>query len=128
VKTAYLLGGAVKYRVADGHKPEVLMDDAVNAAVPNFIHSLDASHLIRVVPAARAEGISDVTVVHDSFGCLATQAVRFGRIIRRELVMMYLCQDHISDLRDRNHLILNDAPQPGSLDPLAPQDAEYPWM
>jgi DNA-directed RNA polymerase len=128
VKTAYLLGGAVKNRVADGHKPEVLLDDAVNAAVPNYVHSMDAAHLIRVVLAATNEGINDLTVVHDSFGCLATRAKRYGQIIRRELVLMYCCQDHISDLRDRNGLMLNNVPQPGNLDPLAPQDAEYNWM
>jgi DNA-directed RNA polymerase len=128
VKTAYLLGGAVKYRVADGHTGVVRLDDAVNAAVPNFIHSLDGSHLVRVVLAATSEGINDLTVVHDSFGCLATRAQRLGQIIRRELVLMYLRQDHISDLRDRNGLILNDVPQPGNLDPVDVQDAEYCWM
>jgi DNA-directed RNA polymerase len=89
---------------------------------------MDASHLLRFVLAATAEGINDLTVVHDSFGYLATRAVRCGQLIRNTLALMYLRQDHISDLRDRNGLILNSVPQPGNLDPLAPQDAEYNWM
>jgi DNA-directed RNA polymerase len=50
-----------KYKVADGHTNEIKVTKALNAAAPNFIHSLDATHLVLVVlMAAAGYQISDV--------------------------------------------------------------------
>jgi DNA-directed RNA polymerase len=66
-------GGAIRYRprVADGHTGKILNKDALNGSAPNFVHSMDAAHLIRVVLASAKEDITDIVTVHDSFACLA---------------------------------------------------------
>jgi DNA-directed RNA polymerase len=93
---------------------------AINSVTANFVQSLDASHLCRVVNAAADEGINDVICVHDSYACLAPQAVRFNRIIRTQLSLLYACQDHLRSLSD------TIAPPPyGDLNPLDVQNAEY---
>ena len=71
-----------------------------NAASPNFVHSLDAAHLIRVVNRANAEGITNLLTVHDLYACLAPQAVRLGEIIRGELAELY-ATDHLYWLHQR---------------------------
>jgi DNA-directed RNA polymerase, mitochondrial len=71
----------------------------MDGAVPNFVHSLDASHLIRVVNAAAREDVTSVAVVHDSFGCLAPHARALYWVIREELALLYEC-DVLADLRE----------------------------
>lgn len=61
----------------------------LNAVAPNFIHSLDAAHLMLTINAASAEGIDDVAVIHDSFGTHAADTDRLSRILRETFVQMY---------------------------------------
>lgn len=56
---------------------------------PNFIHSLDASHLALTVKACVKEGITDFAMIHDSFGCHAADMDKMNMILRREFVKMY---------------------------------------
>ena len=118
--------GAREFVVADGYLPDIAKEDAVRASAPNFVHSLDASHLIRTVNAAVDADITDLLTVHDSFACLAPHAERFGRIIRTQLGLMYLCYDPLRRLRDQNY-VGEDFPLPpyGKLDPLQVQDSAY---
>jgi DNA-directed RNA polymerase len=98
-----LCGPRIRHGVADGHDPsKPRKQKALNSAAPNFVHSMDAAHLIRVVNAAVSEGIINVAVVHDSFSCMAPQARRFNQIIRRELILLYARQDHLGRLRKQN--------------------------
>jgi DNA-directed RNA polymerase len=60
----------------------------MNAVAPNFVHSLDASHLARVVARAGSEGIP-LAVIHDDFGTVAQYTERLHQIIREEFVGMY---------------------------------------
>ena len=126
IKTVYLVstGVEVRHRVADGCLPKIRKKKTRNAAAPNFVHSMDAAHLVRVVLAAQAEGIHNVVTVHDSFACLASQARRFHYLIRRELLLLYARQDHLDALGRRNGF-----PQPppirGDLDIMQLLEAEF---
>jgi DNA-directed RNA polymerase len=61
---------------------------AANAVAPSFVHSMDACHLHMVALRATSEGMS-LALVHDSFGCHATDASQFRDIIREEFVSLY---------------------------------------
>jgi len=115
-------GVRIRHRVGDGYLPKLNKTKAANSAPANFVHSLDAAHLVRVVSAAMEEGISEIVCVHDSFACLATQAVRFNRIIRTQMAMLYARQDHLLALGEQSGL---SPPRYGDLDPLEVQKAEY---
>ena len=84
-------GIRVRFNLADGATTEIRMGKTIRSAAANFVHSMDASHLVRVVNAATdpVEDIKDILVVHDCFACHAPNAVRLNQIIRRELAMMY---------------------------------------
>jgi DNA-directed RNA polymerase len=59
------------------------------AAAPNFVHSLDASHLLISLKRAKEEGISNLAVVHDAFGTTPTRTAEFSRILREEFAKLY---------------------------------------
>jgi DNA-directed RNA polymerase len=93
---------AATHEIADGFKDEIDRAEAKSGASPNFVHSLDAAHLIKVVNTAASEGITDLLTVHDCFYCLAPQATRLHKIIRDEMQNMYRDYDPLGDLRDHN--------------------------
>jgi DNA-directed RNA polymerase len=91
-----------QHRVAGGVTNKINRKKVVSAAAPNFIHSLDAAHLIKVVNAAVSEGITDLLTVHDCFYCLAPQASRLQEIILGELAALYHDNDPLTDLCVQN--------------------------
>ena len=132
VVTVDLRSGGVRaqYRVADGTLPETMDAKMLNAASPNFVHSLDAAHLMLTVLRANEDGIPDILTVHDSLACLAPRATRFGKIIRTQMAMLYIAGDPLLALRNANVDDPNLFPLPerGSLDPFGVQNAEYAFM
>jgi DNA-dependent RNA polymerase len=59
-----------------------------SSAAANFVHSLDASHLVSVVNAHAANYMSALCV-HDCFAVPAPHAELFHRSNRSELALMY---------------------------------------
>lgn len=57
--------------------------------IANFVHSMDAAHLIKVVNALEAKGISQIAVVHDSYGVHADKVSTMNKIIREEFLKIY---------------------------------------
>lgn len=60
------------------------------AAAPNFVHSLDASHLLLSLKRAKRAGIDKLAVVHDAFGTTPTRTAEFARILREEFAALYI--------------------------------------
>lgn len=72
-------------------------DKQKNAVAPNFIHSLDASHLMLTVLRAKKEGINNFLLIHDSFSTHACDTGLFSLVIRDEFVKMYSQNDVFRD-------------------------------
>src|SRR5262249_1567027 len=104
VERVYLIenGVEVKHNVADGELKEIKKRKARNSAAPNLIHSLDAAHVALTVVQAVRDGITDILTVHDSYVCLAPQAIEFNQIIRSQLKHMYLSYDPLRRLYAQN--------------------------
>jgi DNA-directed RNA polymerase len=56
---------------------------------PNFVHSLDAAHLMRTVTKCAAAGISSFAMVHDSYGTHAGNAGALRDMLREAFVEQY---------------------------------------
>ncbi len=56
---------------------------------PNYIHSLDASHLMMTVNALAQRGITDIVTVHDSFATHANDGGRLSTTLREEFVTLH---------------------------------------
>lgn len=61
----------------------------MNGVAPNFIHSLDASHLMAVAEASKKAGINHLAVIHDSFGTHAADTTTMARLLRETFVAQY---------------------------------------
>lgn len=57
-----------------------------NGIAPNFIHSLDSTHLMMTVNEAN---LSNYTTIHDSFGTSLGEARILQRVIREQLYRLY---------------------------------------
>lgn len=101
-----------------------------NAMAPNFIHSLDATHLRMTVNACREAGITNFAAVHDSFGCHAEHYADMNRILREQFVKMYSENDPLADLLETAKNVVPEAdlpalPAKGTLDISAVLDADF---
>lgn len=88
---------------------------------PNFIHSLDATHLMMSINEASKEGCANFSTVHDSFGTSLGEAARLRHIIRQQMVKLYTEHDPLADfLRHAEELLGEpldiELPKKGSLD------------
>lgn len=66
---------------------------------PNFVHSLDGTHLRLSVVRAAEEGMNAFALVHDSFGVHAADTPRFFQLLRETLVEMYEEVDVVENFR-----------------------------
>ena len=79
-----------------------------NGIAPNFIHSMDASHLQRVVCAESAKGNKNFMMIHDSFGTDAAHAGSLYKTIREEFVGLYKDQNHLENFLDSVSYLIDD--------------------
>jgi DNA-directed RNA polymerase len=104
------------------HEPadEISKTKSANSAVANFVHSLDAAYLVRVVNALAAEGVTHVGVVHDSLAVHVGNAMRLRRCARDMFADMY-SQDLLEEYG--RHLSMNL--RPGRLNVFRLKHARY---
>ena len=83
------------------------------AIAPNFIHSMDACHMQRVITAQADIGNQNFFMIHDSFGTDLAHADSLFHSIREELVDMYKDHNYLQDwLDDVSYLLPVDAEVP----------------
>lgn len=129
----YLHDRRIRMKLSVGDKPGIDKEKAAAGVAPNFVHALDAAHLMLVANAAAKEGITSIATVHDSFGCLASRARRFNAIIREEFVEMYETHDVLAevlaqakhDLTPHNWQRLPEVPHQGTLELKGVLNADY---
>jgi DNA-directed RNA polymerase len=69
-----------------------------SSVAPNFVHSLDASHLMMVVNRMVDEGITvNFSMIHDSFGVHACDVDEMHYAIRDEFIKLYTSGDIMRD-------------------------------
>jgi DNA-directed RNA polymerase, mitochondrial len=70
------------------------------AVAPNFVHSLDAAHMMRTVDTAFAQGITSFSLIHDSYGTHASDIDQLNAILRDEFVRMYEGSNMLAEFRE----------------------------
>lgn len=115
-----LLGGTVFVKQEKTDK--INYHRMVNSCAPNFVHSMDASHLVKATNAFVDAGISSIAVIHDSFGTHAGNTETLRKQLRASMVDMYTEHDVIRNflseverktLLDLSHIKI---PEVGELD------------
>ncbi len=86
----------VKVSIANGRKVEFkTFTDKLDKTAhkkglsPNYIHSLDASHLMMSVNALTQKGIRDIVTVHDSFATHANDVGVLSKTLREAFVALH---------------------------------------
>lgn len=86
----------VKISIGGGRKVEfkVYTDEIdkkghQNGFSPNYIHSLDATHLIMTINRLKEENIEDIVTVHDSFATHANDVDRLSKSLKEAFVALH---------------------------------------
>lgn len=99
-----------------------------NAVSPNFIHSLDAAHLTNTVLSLYNMGITDMMMIHDSYGVHACHVDTLHKVIREEFVKLHE-NDLLGDFKKTLETYLDaeipDPPGVGEYDINNMLEAEY---
>lgn len=95
--------------------------EQMNGIAPNFVHSLDAAHMMLTVEACESRGIRHFACVHDSFGTCPGGAHVLAGVVRETFVDMYTQNDVLQSFADAVSSTLTtetvpDIPQKGTLD------------
>jgi DNA-directed RNA polymerase len=103
---------------------------ARNGIAPNFIHAMDASHMVMTILEARGRGIQDMAMIHDDFGVHAADVEEFFEVIRLTFVRMYYDRDWLMSWKKEMERLddtieLDDPPPQGDLDLLEVIDSKY---
>jgi DNA-directed RNA polymerase len=69
--------------------PEIDKKKSVTAAAPNFIHSLDATLLMKAVLLCKKHSVTDLMVVHDSFSTTIGNAQTMSVAIREAFLDLF---------------------------------------
>lgn len=106
-----------------------------NGISPNFVHSLDASHLMTTINMLRDIGVDDFVAVHDSYATHASNVDSMHQVLRKAFVRQYSQLDVLADfkmqienqLRENSEeaVELPDIPPKGMLDIQAVADSLY---
>jgi DNA-directed RNA polymerase len=78
-----------------------------NGISPNFVHSMDASHLSLTVNKCLNEGITAFSMIHDSYGTHAAETDKLAKILREVFIEQY-SKDVLEDFRQQ---IITQLPQ-----------------
>ncbi|MCP4342368.1 MAG: hypothetical protein GY799_26700 [Desulfobulbaceae bacterium] len=79
---------------------------------PNFVHSLDSSHMVMVI---NATDFDDYAMIHDDFGTTAADVGNLYKIIREQFVDMYKDKDLLREWSNQQGHYDGEYPEMGDL-------------
>lgn len=79
---------AIRFRIRQ-ITDDVSIVKQLSGILPNFIHSLDAAHLVKTINRAREREITSVSTVHDSYATHACHVEILGECIREAFCAVY---------------------------------------
>ncbi|MCE8040490.1 DNA-directed RNA polymerase [Halomonas sp. MCCC 1A11062] len=100
-----------------------------SSAAPNYVHSMDASHLIKSVNGFYGAGIGSIAVIHDSFGTHAGNTETLRAVLCREFVELYM-ENRLEEFKEEvEEALLEEidleVPMVGTLDLLEIIESNY---
>ena len=100
-----------------------------NGISPNWVHANDGCHLRMTLNLAADNGVTHFAMVHDSFGCHASDVPMLSACIREAFVALYVDNDPMENfLLEAQELTedpLPSLPEKGSLDVTAVRESEF---
>jgi DNA-directed RNA polymerase len=109
---------------------EINKDFAIQAIPPNFIHSIDAAHMMLVILSIAEAGVQRFSMIHDSFGCPCNDVPIMREAINRNFYEIHkgnLLEQFKEDIEDAviKQPIARSLPERGELDIRGVLDSDY---
>lgn len=82
---------------------------------PNFVHSMDSSHMLLTIKYAYDKGIEDFACIHDDYGTHFCNVPTLHKCIREAFVDMYTNHDPVKDFYETYKDHIDEPPEYGSL-------------
>ena len=99
-----------------------------SASPPNYIHSLDSSHMLKTAIEMNKRGVT-FSAVHDSYWCHPANVDEMNVVLREKFVEIYsepLLEDFLEDLKRRYPgCVFPEVPKKGELDINDIKHSEY---
>ena len=87
---------------------------------PNFVHSIDATHMMMCINAGVEAGMDSFAMIHDDFGVHACDTAAWHKIIREQFVKLHGTHDLLASFKaqheERHGITLPELPAKGTLD------------
>lgn len=83
------IGGQLYQLFIDKRQDKFSTRRQTSGIAPNFVHALDASHLLSTVNLATGHGLSSFAVIHDSFAVHAADTTLLNAVLRESFVQQY---------------------------------------
>ena len=102
VKQINTYWGEARLRVKLGIVEDIAFLDKAKQKMgisPNFVHSMDASHLMITINKCAKEGLSNLACIHDSYGTHAADTDRLMSLLREAFIEQYT-QDVLELFKD----------------------------
>ena len=100
-----------------------------SGVAPNFVHSMDSSHMMISTLLMNKKGIEDFHMIHDDFGCHACDLDTMNECIRNAFVHMYentlVLEEFKKMLEEDNDVKLSKLPPNGELNLRDVLDSTY---
>lgn len=98
----------IQLRVNKGFSNDCDVSAQKNGISPNFVHSLDASHMQDTVVRAVNDNIRSLCMQHDCYGARVDQVSKLNKLLRESFIDLYK-QDVLKDLYEQFREQLNGA-------------------
>jgi len=101
---------------------------ALQAISPNFIHSIDAAHMFLTIVKVAFYGITDFSMLHDSYGCHANYVDLMRNCLREEFLKIHsenLLEKFRGEVEKQLGVKLPDPPKRGELELETVLESEY---
>ncbi len=122
------LAGVVRLQVGEQGNTMDVNKNKLGSA-PNFVHSMDACHLMMTCQKATEYGLTDFAFIHDDYGTHASDTDTLHQAIREAFVDLYTNNDPLLDFKifneDNSNIVLPELPRKGSLNIGQVIDSEY---
>lgn len=118
VRVCTELAGYIRLQVSN-FTDQVDPRSMASAASPNFVHSMDATHLRETVRRCAAVGITDLACIHDDYGTHACNTDELHSAIREAFIYIYANHCPLTEFRDTQVNMgheLPEVPPKGELD------------
>ena len=100
-----------------------------NGISPNWVHANDSCHLRMTVNLARFNGVTHFAMIHDSFGCHASDIPMLSACLREAFIDLYVNNDPLETFREQTQeltdTVLPIPPAKGALDLTAVRNSEF---